>query len=196
MKVLFFADIHASKKACREIEQIINKQHFDHIVCCGDVVGYGTDPGYCINFLKHNSILTVKGNHEAMLLSEIPLEDNAVVKQSIKWTRENLDLKHIQFIQGLPDYLELEIFYITHSILGKYLYGVKDIQQDILEIIENINKDIIVLGHTHTQYCFEVDNKILLNPSSITKGRKGNLRGYAIYEDHNIHFVLLTERIT
>lgn len=193
MSALIFSDIHASKKACQELMKIISKH--DLVICCGDVVGYGSEPEYCIDFVADNGIKIVKGNHEAMVLGESSITKHRVIEESIAWTKQRLSLKYLEKIRNYPISLELGGMYISHTLADKYIYGLSDVNDEVAAILENINKELIVIGHTHTQYCFSCKGKTVANPSSITKGRKGSSRGYMVYSERRFEFIPLKKVI-
>jgi putative phosphoesterase len=193
MSILIFSDLHASKKACKELERILH--HHDSAIFCGDIVGFGREPEYCIDFITANGIHAVKGNHEAMILGEIPIAKNQVIQESVEWTRRKIKKKHLELLKRLPEYIEIDDLYITHTFMGKYIYDIQDLTREIRNIIDAIDKPIIIIGHTHTQYRFNYKKKMIVNPSSITKGRKGEPRGYTTYNKSRFKFVSIFKEI-
>jgi putative phosphoesterase len=193
MSILIFSDLHASKKACQELEKILC--YHDSAICCGDIVGFGREPEYCIDFITANGIYTVKGNHEAMVLGESPIVKNRIIQKSIEWTKRKIKRKHLDILKRLPEYIEVDNFYITHTFMGRYIYGLHDLTGEIKKSIDIIDKPIIIIGHTHTQYCLDYKKKIIVNPSSITKGRKGEPRGYAIYNKSRFEFISILKEV-
>ncbi|MFC1568341.1 metallophosphoesterase family protein [Candidatus Margulisiibacteriota bacterium] len=193
MKTLIFSDIHASKRACQELMRAIPK--YDQVICCGDVVGYGTDPDYCIDFIVDNGIKAVKGNHESMVLGEIPVARHRVIEESIEWTKQKLSNKHREQLRQYPEKLELEEMLIMHTLANKYIYGPADVDAEVATVLQNAREQLIVIGHTHTQYCFNCGDKTVANPSSVTKGRKGSPRGYLIHSENQLEFIPLIGEI-
>ena len=64
MRYAVIADIHANLDAFQVVLDDIEQQKCTHIVCLGDVVGYGADPKACLDIVRARNFPTVKGNHD------------------------------------------------------------------------------------------------------------------------------------
>lgn len=191
MKTLIFSDIHASKNSCRELEALLPS--YDRVLCCGDVVGYGQDPEYCIDFIVNNKIHTVKGNHDAMVTGECPVADHPVIKESITWTKNKLSERYKDQLRSLPDDLNLGDVYLTHTLAARYIYSREDVDAQIEKILKKTKPLHVAIGHSHVSFCFKIAGKTLVNPSSITKGRRGHARGYMNFDGEHFEFISLGE---
>jgi predicted phosphodiesterase len=98
-------------------------------------------------------------------------------------------MEQIKIISSLPKEICYENIYVTHSIGDNYL-RTKD---DFKRLCKIASKDIkyIFFGYTHEKIIYKCNNKIVINPGSITKGRRGFDRGYLVLNDENIQFVNL-----
>jgi Icc-related predicted phosphoesterase len=56
-KILVFSDLHANKQALADIIPLIKE--VDLSIFCGDILGYGKDIDYCIDFILNNVDLVV-----------------------------------------------------------------------------------------------------------------------------------------
>jgi len=193
MSVLIFSDIHASKEACLELEKLL--PNYDKVFCCGDIVGYGKDPEYCIDFIRKNNIATVKGNHDAMVLGEFSVADHPVVVESVEWTQKRLSAEYKETLRNFPNKLVWENLFIKHTLAGRYIFGEEDMGEDINEELKHIKQSKVVIGHSHVPFCFTYREKTIFNPSSITKGRKGFHRGYGVFNDENFESIVLEDAI-
>ena len=53
--------------------------------------------------------------------------------------------------------------------------------------VQNVEADIVCVGHSHMQFNLEVDGTVVLNPGSVGQPRDGDPRAaYAIIEDNKI----------
>jgi len=113
------------------------------------------------------------------------------VRESILFTRSKLTMEQIKIISSLPKEICYENIYVTHSIGDNYL----ETKNDFKRLGKIVAKDIkyIFFGHTHEKVIYKYNNKILINPGSITKGRRGFGRGYLILDGENIQFVNLED---
>lgn len=104
MRALILSDIHANLEA---LEAVINdaqsRGRFDVIWCLGDIVGYGPDPGPCINLIREFKLVAVAGNHDhtAAGLSESS-NFNDAAKTATAWTSAQLNAEHLAFLTSLP----------------------------------------------------------------------------------------------
>ena len=59
------------------------------IVCLGDVIGYGPNPGECLELTRHADTLILGNHEEAVLLGEA-VAFNTRARRAVDWTRERL----------------------------------------------------------------------------------------------------------
>jgi predicted phosphodiesterase len=53
--------------------------------------------------------------------------------------------------------------------------------------LQNVDADVVCVGHTHQPYVLEVGDKLVLNPGSIGQPRDGDPRAsYAVIEDYKV----------
>jgi predicted phosphodiesterase len=65
MRVLIIADIHGNLPA---LKAVLAHPH-DMLICLGDMVGYGPEPGACVRRILAGADLIVRGNHEQALVT-------------------------------------------------------------------------------------------------------------------------------
>ncbi len=66
--VAVISDIHANLPALEAVLEEIDGLGIEHILCCGDIVGYGPHPRECVELLRHRKIPSVLGNHDLYVL--------------------------------------------------------------------------------------------------------------------------------
>jgi len=188
--MLVFSDLHANKRALLDIVPVLNK--VDLSIFCGDLVGYGKDIDYCIDFVLNNVDLIVLGDHERLAITNENLEKQLpVVRESTLFTRSRLSATQIKMLSSLPVEIWYEDMYITHSINDHYLRTGKDFHRLYEKMRENTK--YVFFGHTHEQVLWEYNKKIIINPGSITKGRRCFHRSYVIIRGDKIEFVNLED---
>ena len=64
MLVAVLSDIHANLEALRAALALAERRGADRVVCLGDVVGYGPDPGPCVDLVQAECEACVLGNHD------------------------------------------------------------------------------------------------------------------------------------
>lgn len=97
-------DIHANREAFEAVLGDLAGRGVDRIVILGDIVGYGPDPGWCVDRalgLASTGAVIVKGNHDEAI-ERIDISMNTIARTAIEWTRAQLDPAQGAFLAGLP----------------------------------------------------------------------------------------------
>lgn len=90
MRLAVVSDIHANLEALSIVLADIEEREVDHIVCLGDVIGYGPNPTECLDLAIGNFQWSLLGNHEeAVLYGAVGFNPKA--KLAIDWTRDQLN---------------------------------------------------------------------------------------------------------
>ncbi len=112
MIIGLISDIHSNLEALEATYKEFVNANCDKVYCLGDVVGYGADPAKCIDFIRENKIMTVRGNHDhyvGLSLEEIAeLEINDQAKEVIFWTRKQLNQSEIDWLNKLEYSFKIE----------------------------------------------------------------------------------------
>ena len=157
------------------LENLIKKLPKDaKPIFVGDLVDRGNFPKEVVEFVIQNNYLTVFGNHEYLMynyardavMKNIPSmwsiseKSYGGLKTLQSYTNsEDTLLKHINFIEKLPKYIEIGEYFITHGFgLPYYQKRDKSLMALYVNRLENIfpdwekdwkNYDIInIFGHT------------------------------------------------
>jgi len=187
-RILVFSDLHANKQALTDVIPIIKE--VDLSIFCGDIIGYGKDIDYCIDFVLNNIDLVVLGNHDRLAITDEDLKRQPpIIRDSTLFTRRNLSRVQIEAISSLPKEIWYENIYVTHSLGDDYLRKEDEIKRLYEKMHENTK--YAFFGHTHEQILYKYNNKLIINPGSISKGRRGFSRSYVIITGEEINFVNL-----
>jgi len=84
------SDIHSNLEALTAVLADIEKRGIKAIYCLGDVIGYGPDPGECLDLIIEKTKWCVLGNHDYAAFYE-PTNFNYAAEQASFWTREVLE---------------------------------------------------------------------------------------------------------
>ncbi|NNF58564.1 MAG: metallophosphoesterase family protein [Rhodothermaceae bacterium] len=103
MRLAVLSDIHANLEALTTALRLAEEHGADTVVCLGDVVGYGPDPGPCIDLVRAHCEATVLGNHDEAVAFErgtqvLPRDGQVAAKRH----REQLSDDHLDWLRGLP----------------------------------------------------------------------------------------------
>jgi diadenosine tetraphosphatase ApaH/serine/threonine PP2A family protein phosphatase len=203
------SDVHASCEALAAVLEHVRENDVHRILCCGDVVGYYTDPNECLQVLRENDITCVRGNHDVSAAGVRDLDCWWLGIKAIKWTRKNLTEVNRQFLRALPETVVVDgSFLIFHGALhdGPYHEDVRIESRDdallTLQALASHDSGVRVAfhGHTHRGAVYEWDGQrvcgylpetvvldqeryYLVNVGSVGQPRDGDPRAsYAIYD--------------
>jgi putative phosphoesterase len=191
MRILVVADIHGNWPAL----QAINEPH-DVCVCLGDLVDYALEAKPCIDWVRRNARHAIRGNHDHGMAQNVTIVGRTGFKYLSGVTRAivrpTLDEDEFHYLARMPVSrtvtLDNSRYLLVHATprdpLDEYAGAEPEFWQRRLE---NIDADVICVGHTHQPYVLEVGDKLVLNPGSVGQPRDGDPRAsYAVIEDYKV----------
>lgn len=194
-RIGLISDIHGNLEALEAVLADSSSCALDALVCLGDLVGYGPDPGPCLERAGSACDVVVIGNHdEAVLLPEIQARFNDRAQVSIRATQDLLKPRHLLMIGSLPETETIGNLTVTHATLGRrryeYLYTAERAEPSLARLPTRYG----AIGHTHRPAVFTrcpigtIDESLLLmgvplklpsagrvivNPGSVGQPRDG-----------------------
>ena len=154
MKILIVSDIHGNFQNMKKV--IENDSSFDYIYLLGDILS-GPD---------------IDGYHPEQLAEFLN-----VFKDKIVYVRGNCDNYHMELLEFFVDhyfltiFVDQKMFFLTHG----HLYSPYNLPSTPF--------DVFLSGHTHIPVLEKKEDKIFVNPGSITLPKGGSSRSYIIYEN-------------
>jgi diadenosine tetraphosphatase ApaH/serine/threonine PP2A family protein phosphatase len=64
VRLALISDIHANLPALEAVMADVDRERPDAVLCMGDIVGYGADPGPCLAIVRERCDAVVLGNHD------------------------------------------------------------------------------------------------------------------------------------
>ncbi len=206
MRIAIISDIHSNNIALEAVLKDIYTKDVDSIVCTGDIVGYMPNPNEVIDLIRQHKILCIKGNHDLHTMKierlneeQFQVLDNSVIQQSASaiYTNYILEEKNRVYLANLPEKIEMsvngfKVLFVHGSprAIDEYMY---EDAPYLNEIMEELEYDVVIAGHTHIPYYKQVRNKFVINAGSVGKPKHGNSNAtYVILsvEKGNINVVL------
>jgi diadenosine tetraphosphatase ApaH/serine/threonine PP2A family protein phosphatase len=208
MRYLVISDIHANLQAFDTVLADARPLGFDKVLVLGDLVGYGADPNaICerVRELKPDGL--IRGNHDKVGSGvESPEGFNAVARNAIRWTYDQLTKDNRDWLAGLPagPMIVDEAIEICHGTpFDEDAYVFDDL--DALRAMHAARRPLCLFGHTHVQvghylsrdqfglatpddarpFSIALDeaNRYLVNPGSVGQPRDGDPRaGFGIVD--------------
>jgi putative phosphoesterase len=186
-RFLIVSDIHSNLTALKRV--IEDTGGFDAAICAGDAVGYGPEPGECVETLKKMGVRAVSGNHDVGVVNgEGTTHFNVHAAAAIDVNRRLLDQTQLEWLRRLRKSLEMNIEGINVSVfhgspdrpIWEYVYP-SDAMLRAAEFFEATGADLLILGHTHVPFVHRLNGRALMNPGSVGQPRDGDPRAsYAL----------------
>jgi len=181
MKIALLADIHGNHHALSCVLKATEKAGCKRLLIVGDFVGYYYHPNRVFELLEGWEYDSVKGNHEAMLLQSIQNPEKLATYtrkygSGLEYAIRKLGDRQIAYINSLQDSRELDIdgvkIMLCHGSpfdIDQYVYP--DANEKKINACNAVNRQILVMGHTHYPMLKEVDGKMIINPGSVGQPR-------------------------
>lgn len=201
-RLALISDIHGNLEALIAVLREIDGENVDHVLCLGDVVGYGPDPGPCVDLIARVCDKVIIGNHdEAALIDETPANFNPTAAHSLGITRSLLSEHHFETIANWPMRDELHGVQLVHGSFGPRPYAYILNKRVAAESFMGLDDRIGAFGHTHMPAMFAcpegeqphmdiikgslpmpadvltllpADQRVLVNPGSVGQPRDRN----------------------
>lgn len=156
MRYLILSDIHSNLEALQAVLEAA-KGEYDRILCCGDLVGYGADPGAVVDWAEIHVSYCIRGNHDRAMFQEEDLEwFNPVARAAAVWNRKALSEKQLRYLRNLP---------VGPQMVDGFMlfHGAPQDEDDYLLNIEavracepHLTAQLSFFGHTHWQGGFRL----------------------------------------
>jgi predicted phosphodiesterase len=201
MRYGIIADIHANLEGLQVVLEDIKQQKCTHVVCLGDVVGYGANPKECLDIIRGMNIPVVKGNHDEYIGSnEDPEGFNDAAAEAVNWSRNQLTEDDRKWLRELKYFRLVANFSIVHATLdAPQRWGYVFEKLEAAASFTYQNTQVCFFGHTHVPVAFirdtgvrggtyskfrvEAGKKYFVNVGSVGQPRDGDPRAaYVIYD--------------
>lgn len=190
MKTLVISDLHGNRAA---LDAVATAEPHDAVICLGDIVGYGPEPGACARWTQEHATLVVQGNHDRALADGV----SPRCREQFKWLadamaplgREQLNAHETAWLRALPRWAVLDLagkqFMFVHATPVDPLYQYLGPDRDAwARELVTIDTDAVVVGHTHLQFDLDLGDKHVVNPGSVGQPKDGDPRAaYAVIEN-------------
>lgn len=198
------SDIHGNYNAWAAVLEDARAIGVGRIVCLGDVVGYGPEPGRCVQSIRDVAHACVLGNHDAVItkkLDSIAFNDHA--RKLIEWTELQLNPEEIDYLNQLDYEFSEDCFRCVHGDCDaphefNYIVDCDDAKLTW----ERTSEQIIFCGHSHIPAVFvatnnyeemcalppqdfslEDSNRYIVNVGSVGSPRDDDLRAsYVLFD--------------
>lgn len=164
------SDIHSNLEALRTVLDDIERRGIAKIYCLGDIVGYGPEPGECLDLIIERTTSSLCGNHDHAIFYE-PMNFNANAERAAFWTREAVAdepdtekrNRRWRFLGSLSPRAVVDDMLFVHGSprkpINEYLFpdDVYTNPQKLLSNFDRMEQMTCFCGHTHVPGVFVDD---------------------------------------
>ncbi len=180
-KIAIISDIHGNLEALNSVLNDIKERKIDKIICLGDMIAKGTHQQECVELVKNNCDIVLKGNCDEYFTSDIDLSTKSKQEvDRINWNKNKLTNDNVNYIRQLPYCYEfymsgrlIRLFHAHPQKIDKFAGNIDKIDR-LYELflpssntISDLKADVVIYGHIHTPYVQKIYNRMLINTGSI-----------------------------
>lgn len=204
MRVLIISDVHANRSALEAV--LANAGTVDAVWHLGDVVGYGPDPGWCVDrLIDLNTAASLSGNHDLAVIGVIPTDMfNPIAAHAALWNASQITPFQRGYLASLPAMRKFDGVTLAHGSPRDPVWEYIVDTETATENFARFTTSVCFVGHTHVPCSAELkpdhavatlrylspesslpiaDNRWIVNPGSVGQPRDGDPRAaFAIYD--------------
>lgn len=188
--IALFGDLHGNHVATAAVLANIDTYAPDHLICLGDLVGYGAFPNETIDLVRGRDIPVIMGNYDDGIGYERgdcgcaykDADEKADGERSIAWTAATVTAANRQWLQTLlPEYrleiagVRIRVVHGSPRRINEYLFEDRD-PASLQRIAASADCDVLVFGHTHVPWTRTIGNVLFVNAGSAGKPKDGDPR--------------------
>ncbi|MGQ0761915.1 MAG: metallophosphoesterase family protein [Acidobacteriota bacterium] len=186
MKIGFLSDAHGNSVMLAACLRKLRELGASSIYFLGDAVGYLPGEAEVLRMLRNEGVHSQKGNHEAMLLGELPLPQHKDEIYRIGAARERLSDHDRNYVKEWPNHRVLDLqgrkLLLVHGSPNNYLQDYVYPNSD-LTIFDALEYDAVVMGHTHYPFLAQRHGTLVVNVGSCGLPRdQGDLPAFAMFD--------------
>jgi predicted phosphodiesterase len=164
MRIAFIADVHANLPALEAVIADAREHGATHLLCLGDIVGYGPQPLKTLARIREVASGVLLGNHDAAAAELLDLNCfNPFAKETAARAILALDDDAKAYLRGLPYLLEVKNIACAHGCFdAPETYRYLETEEDAARSLAAMpGFTLLVVGHTHVPRVFEEENGTL-----------------------------------
>jgi predicted phosphodiesterase len=181
MRLGVISDIHGNHVALQAVLAELDREGLDGLVCLGDAIQGGAEPGEVVEELRSRMIPTIMGNADAWLLSGVETgvevmsnERRQRLMDTREWSLSRLGDEDQNFIASFQPTITLEMgggprLLCFHGSPGSFdEILMPDTPHDRLKGALDVKRaEFFCGGHTHVQFLRHLGQGFHFNPGSV-----------------------------
>ncbi|WP_432663432.1 YfcE family phosphodiesterase [Wukongibacter baidiensis] len=195
MKIAVLSDIHGNDLALKAVIDDLKKEGIEKVIFLGDLVMRGPNPKMSLELLKKLDILSwVKGNTDGWFEEAndgwSPKTDREkMLFELYLYALNELEKEDIDFLMSKPITEKIKVNGLSvlcvHGSPRSYseIMGEEIEKEKLLEILDGVDEELILCGHSHKPSIVKVGQKTIVNVGSVGMPYVKNIiSSYAVLE--------------
>ncbi len=177
MRLAIISDIHGNAVALKEVLDDIRARSVDEMVCLGDIVTLGAEPGEVLDLLESVECRFVLGNHDEFIYDPSLMDGYIklpIVGEAIRWCLDRLTGPQKRFFDKFEKQIRIDLEDGGGILLyhGSPRSNFDDIlsftpDADVDRLIDGNENKIMIGGHTHIQMLRLHHGNMIVNAGSV-----------------------------
>lgn len=195
MKIAVISNLHANLPALDAVLNHAREREVEAFWCLGDLIGYHPHPDLIISRLQELDAVSVLGDFDRRVLKfPIKKEKWRLTKRSeeflaVQWASENLSPASLNYLENLPEEIKTAVEEVKILLVHGDPCTIKEgltsetSKRRFLQLSVESNVDIVISGHSHLPFYYQIDKTRFFNPGSVGSPFDGDPRAsYLILE--------------
>lgn len=157
MRYAILGDLHGNLEALEAALKKLRTLGIDRYLQVGDVVGYGADPGPCIQAMRDLDALVVAGNHDWAVIGKLDVEFfNAYARAAVAWTRSVLSADDRRWLERLPlrRVVDDEVEIVHATVDQPEVFDYIQSYYEAARSMDEMRSSVCFNGHSHIPLAF------------------------------------------
>lgn len=179
MKIGVIADVHGNLEALKAVISDMKEKEINSTIVLGDIVFKGPKPLKCFEMIEAlDTICWIKGNTDDWFnqIDDAFQPKNQMEERIYKeflYVKDKLPPEAVKKISELPESKELCIgektILCVHGSDRKIHepIGIMTSEQEVHALLNRLEQDILLCGHTHLPYVISCEGKLIMNVGSV-----------------------------
>jgi predicted phosphodiesterase len=178
LRTAVVSDAHANAVAVRAVLADLEERPVDQVVCLGDMVQGGAEPGDVVEMLREHAWPTVMGNADAFLLDATTADGaETITERQLEirdWSLAQLSDAQQAYIASFTPTVHVDLadghtLLACHGSPTSYHAFVLPAapEPEFLALVGSTDASVVAGGHTHQQFVRRLPGGLFLNPGSV-----------------------------
>ena len=180
-KIAIISDIHGNLESLKEVLKDIRERGIEKIYCLGDIIAKGTHQQECVDLIRENCEIVIKGNCDEYFTSDLDISEKSEEEaKRIIWNKSKINEESAKYLRGLDFcyefYMSGRLVRLVHAHpegISKFV-GNADTLERLYSLflpsentISGEKADVLIYGHIHTPFIQRIYNRCIINTGAV-----------------------------